>query len=698
MRGTLVLRIGLLAGLLISFIYSSSYAYWATHYLRGAEAPEGTQEWGLLERRILTVHGEINVASVSMAVFDVKPTDPVNEDAMAAQMVAMIPGLEWKKEIYKGVSIYTAYLKRDLRYFKMMVKDQGKKRVFTLANIHQPFILGTSLETEFLQRIFLKKHVDVAHGKKKTALWWDHLIPEAQGAWSANDLGRMLDAWVRSVAGSVGKERVESLIEAAGNIANRGVAAADRVTRGINRGADSIFQGAKSIDLLTAAGREVGNRLADTADVVSRRVSGDVDKVVGSFDKAVDKFTDPKLIRKLAAAAGLGFTLGSFAGTMLTNFVSEGAFKLLRESYFFLIKQEHSPEKRAELEARANDAMTSMDKAMAEINQLNIELGVLGMALTHVEGEPGMKWTEKFGMEQVLLQSENEDLKAKLKKLSGAEKNKCAIEIYRNKEQIFMFENMQSIVGQHDQRKSSPRDGICDRIYKALLSWRSAAAALNRAKNTVTTEMSTLLSQAQRRETESIDDPSSVSRRTSDCQSQAENRYKAEMKRFGQAGCENNLELQGCKALKERIEKIPSEGIVQCISAAKLKAEALSPVSVESSLAIANAGIGLAHERLANVVAMDCVEKDSRSFCKPGKEGDLVILERIYSAQFGKLKKKCPDVETSPNANPIYSIAEEKTGVPVEAARPLQASASPPSDSFFEKLTKQLKDWWSSIF
>lgn len=192
-------------------VFSAVFAYnlqasWDYEVSRGSTAPDGFLEFGLFQRNIDTKKGSFPVASVTTSVYEKTSKEPKTEDDLAKKLASLIPNLSWKKTIYKGVHFYTGYDEVDLRYYKLMVKDQGNKRIQTLATIRQPYVAGVSIETEYLQRVFLKAQLDNPKGKrKKTAIVWESFLSEAQAQMNSSQFENLAKGWLVGMKDDLGQ-------------------------------------------------------------------------------------------------------------------------------------------------------------------------------------------------------------------------------------------------------------------------------------------------------------------------------------------------------------------------------------------------------------------------------------------------------------------------------------------------------------
>ncbi|MBK7960699.1 MAG: hypothetical protein IPK04_05505 [Bdellovibrionales bacterium] len=675
-------------------------ASWEYGILRASEAPKGFKEYGILERYVDTNHGRISVATVSLAVYEKSASEPNTEDAAAAKMASLIRGLTWKKEVQKGVFIYTAYLKPELRYFKMMIKDLGKKRIVTIANIRQPYVLGTAYETEYLQRIFMKKEVDNKRATRKTALYWSRVFEEAEAQTISNfDFQRLLGAYANSL-GQAGAKLADQLV----GVRNAVVSTTDRalsigegvvsegrnISNSINNAASAARDAAKAGREISAQGKDTTVALRGMVDDAKRTVDDNTNKLVDESqawrNEAQEwrkQATNKRLISQLSLISGLSFSVGSFAGTMLCNLISSGAFTLLREA-FYALTGKLKPELMDEKNKRATAALSELDASINQINNLEKEIGLLGMGLSEIEKAPGRDVIESIGEQVVVRKNELRKMIAGLNTLRNqTDINKCATDIRMKEDEIYRLEQNSKTLFQ-----TKKKGAVCEKIHAALLSWQLAAASLHRAKHVVTQEITTILGNAEKRNIEAFSDPASPRNNLTECKSVKEIRLEQLESEYTSFGCDKNQSNPGCTTHKQNIEA-QRASILTCQADVDMIAATNDSESAAHRNSFTQNAISITREQLHKVARLDCRMNDPRKFCIPGEEGHISILNDLYAQKIAAFKQTCPEVTLNPLANPAISPKSLADQLPNPIADQASAKDAPPP--------LDLPRWWKKI-
>jgi hypothetical protein len=648
-------RISKVTFLLLFLGSMASQAGWDVEILRGKDAPKGYKEAGILQRYVNTDSGRIQIGTITTAVYKKDSMEPKTEDDFAKRAESLIQGLKWKKQKYKGVSIYSAYLEQDLVQFKMMIKDQGDQRIFTLSNIRQPFAAGTSLEAEFLQRVFMKRQIDLLKGGKKTALIWSQFIQdlEAQSIGSfltAADLSRMLTTFESGVLGGardlggvltaakgmVGDARMT--VRQVGDAAQKSANALERADGRIKTFNETFARQAEKLNANLAdavkVGRdavEVGDRAVDAADAGVREMK--------NFNGTLKKITGLSYIAQASAVS----ELAKISTNFLVNFAAGGLYSLLVKAYQ-VATASLSEEERQKINFRTDAAMKLMKEAMNQIGALDVEISVLTMGLSEVTQLDGKSLLYSLDRKINVLTAQRDNEMENLKRdPTGPGANACSDRHAGLSDQLFYLESLRKALATTDTKEK-----MCKKFESTFGAWRVAINSLQQAKDVLDQELTTVLDQHNEKSTEAQAAVASYRYKDKKCNNTQEGLIASYKELAKMVGCSPGSTTDDCLNVFAKIKEADGS---DCAELMELQRQAKNPASLARMIEGRNAAVRVIKANLLSISKLDCVaEGDGRPQCNDNKDGDITLMNKLYAQKLEDLKTKCPPGSFNPIA------------------------------------------------
>lgn len=652
------------------FLFGSltSQAGWNIEILRGKDAPKGYKEAGLLQRYVNTEFGPIQIATISTAVYEKNSSEPKTEDDFAKKSESLIQGLKWKKQKYKGVSVYSAYLDRDLRQFKMMIKDHGNHRIFTLSNIKQPFSAGTAYETAFLQRVFMKRQIDLLKGGKKSALLWSQFIQdvEAQSITdfiSPADLSRMLTTFNNKALGGV--DSAKGVLDATKDLVGDTRLSVKKVGDAATKGAGAL----ERADVKLGTFNENFKTRADALNATLDRVVGvgkdavEVGKdAVGEakrFNTTVEKVSSLGYISQMVAVS----EVTKMATNFLVNFFAGGAYTLFVKAYH-VITATMTEEERQRVNSRADAAMRSMKDAMNQIGALDVEISVLTMGLAEVSGLDGKTLLESLN-NQINIEVAKEARAADALKQDpdGPNAQQCSANQSKHAENLFYLRSLRKALSATDTKEK-----MCKKFESTFGSWVLAINALQEAKNTLDVELTTIFDQYNEKALaaqETVTSPRYYEKKCTSTQADLIAGFKRDAERIG---CTIDSKTPDCVRVYTAIHDADGK---ECAELLELQKAANDPGSMARRIEARNAAMKVVKANLLSITKLDCVaEGDVRPQCN-NTDGDITMMKKLYVDRLRKVTEVCPPGSFNPIAGLNQRILAE-----AEAAKPYTAQIS----------------------
>ncbi|MBL7672172.1 MAG: hypothetical protein JNM39_16960 [Bdellovibrionaceae bacterium] len=660
----------------IIFVVSATFAYnlqasWDYEVSRGKSAPPGYVEFGLFQRNVDTKKGSFSVASVTTSVYEKSGKEPKTEDALAKKIETLIPNLSWKKKIYKGVHFYTAYVEQDFRYYKMMVKDQGDKRIITMATIRQPYVAGIAIETEYLQRVFLKAQLEKPKGgKKKTALIWENFLTEAQAQMDFSRFKDLAEGWftqmqrdlapfrdaARSVAGDA-----RSFVSNVDKRAGEAIGAVNKAGTSLDRAGEKVdaarLQFKESTDKINATAR-AGIASFDSGIEKFGKIGDEANENWATTNEIVKRFSDPAKVRKLAFNAAIGglaatavYDIGKGVGTALVGWIADAAWTGIK-ALWREITQQLSPEQWNKISKRAIEAEAEAEKQMKKINDLKQKIAMTGMAWSKLRNQDApINLVTDMSANVVGLQAKKRRLESKLADgtLNDSGFHSCTHEVVSLNKQIFALEQLIPILTHSDSKEA-----LCEQMEFLSDQLIDAEISLQKARAIVAQELLTFPTLIFQSHINDHLDPVSVEKRVNECKEKKES-VAAIYKKSAQKNCNNedSEKSDECVELIKQIQSFERQAASACEGnkiTTSLEARAANDAAM---LAEVNRSIASAEKATQRILQSNCKAEDTKPHCKSlstRQANEVGLFNKILQITLQDVDRDCP---RPPSENPL---------------------------------------------